>query len=89
MLWPSVRRSAIKADDACDGCGEGADGANLGADVDADSGGVEGFELGGFAVEGASESDVDAELVLAEAGGDVGVGVGEDVGVDAEGEAGA
>ena len=32
--------------------------------------------------------DVDAELVLAEAGGDVGVGFGEDVGVDAEGEAG-
>jgi hypothetical protein len=57
--------------------------------VDADSCGFEPFELGGFAVEGAGEGDVDAEFVLAEAGGDVGVGVGEDVGVDTEGEAGA
>ena len=44
---------------------------------------------GGLAVDGAGETDGDAELVFAEAGGDVGVGLGEDVGVDAEGEAGA
>ena len=50
-----------------------------------------GFEplFAALAVDGAGERDVDAELVLAEAGGDVGVGLGEDVGIDAEGEAGA
>src|ERR1700722_3428670 len=68
--------------------GERGDLTDLGADVDADSCGVEPFRLGGVAVEGAGGVDVDAELVLAEAGGDVGVGFGEDVGVDAEGEAG-
>ena len=34
-------------------------------------------------------ANVDAELVLAQAGGDVGMRFGEDVGIDAEGEAGA
>ena len=78
-----------KADDAGGGGGEGCDVADLRADVDADPGGVEplGFCCG--AVDGAGGVDVDTELVLAEAGGDVGVCVGEDVGVDAEGEAGA
>ena len=32
-------------------------------------------------------ADVDAELVLAQAGGDVGMRVGEDVGIDAQGKA--
>ncbi len=74
--------------DAGEGGGEGIDFADLGADVDGDSGGVEplGFFCG--AVDGASGFDVDAEFVFAEAGGDVGMGFGEDVGVDAEGEAG-
>ncbi len=78
-----------EAGDAGEGCGEGIDLADLRADVDADAGGVEPFGFCGFAVDGAGDVDVDAELVLAEAGGDVGVGLGEDVGVDAEGEAGA
>jgi len=56
--------------------------------VDGDAGGVEPFGLCGFAVDGASGFDVDAELVFALAGGDVGMGFGEDVWVDAEGEAG-
>ena len=38
-------------------------------------------------VKSAGAADVDAELVLAEAGGDVGVGIGKDVGVDAESKA--
>jgi len=42
----------------------------------------------GAAVDAAGVADVDAELVFAEASGDVGMGVGENVGVDAEGEAG-
>ena len=46
------------------------------------------FDFACCAVDGAGGFDVDAELVFAEAGGDVGVGFGEDVGVDAEGEAG-
>ena len=46
------------------------------------------FDFFARAIDGAGGFDVDAELVLAEAGGDVGVGFGEDVGVDAEGEAG-
>jgi hypothetical protein len=78
-----------EADDAGERGGEGFDLADLGADVDADAGGVEPGRAGGLAVEGAGEGDIDAELVLAQAGGDVGVGVGEDVGIDAEGEAGA
>jgi hypothetical protein len=42
-----------------------------------------GLEVGFF-----DEIDVDAELVVLEAGGDVGVGLGVDVGVDAEGNLG-
>jgi len=74
--------------DAVEGGSEGVDGADLGADVDANAGGDEPLRLGRAAVESASGGDVDAELVGGEAGGDVGVGLGEDVGVDAEGEAG-
>ena len=69
--------------------GEGIDLADLGADVDGDACGVEPFGFGGLAVDGAGDLDVDAEFVLAEAGGDVGVGFGEDVRVDAKGEAGS
>ena len=69
--------------------GEGVDFADLRADVDGDAGGVEPLGFFCCAVDGAGGFDVDAELVFAEAGGDVGVGFGEDVGVDAEGEAGA
>ncbi len=78
-----------EASDSSEGCGEGVDFADLRADVDADTGGVKPFGFGGLAVDGAGSFDVDAEFVLAEAGGDVGMGLGEDVGVDAEGEAGA
>ncbi len=67
--------------------GEGVDFADLRADMDGDSCGVETFGFLCSAVDRAGGFDVDAELVLAEAGGDVGVGFGEDVGVDAEGEA--
>ncbi len=77
-----------EAGDAGEGGGEGIDFADLRADVDGDAGGVEPLRFFCFAVDGAGGVDVDAELVLAEAGGDVGVGFGEDVGVDAEGEAG-
>src|SRR5271168_2910450 len=77
-----------EAGDAGERRGEGGYLADLGADVNADGGGVEPLGFRGLAVEGAGGVDVDAELVLAEAGGDVGVGLGEDVGVDAESEAG-
>ena len=77
-----------QAGDASQSSGEGIDFADLGADVDGDAGGVEPFGLCGLAVDGAGGLDVDTELVFAEAGGDVRVGFGEDVGVDAEGEAG-
>ena len=78
-----------EAGDAGEGGGEGIDLADLRADVDADAGGVKPFGFCCLAVDGAGGFDVDAELVFAEAGGDVGMGLGEDVGVDAEGEAGA
>ncbi len=78
-----------QAGDTGQGCSEGVDLADLRADVDADAGGVEPFGFCCLAVDGTGDFDVDAELVLAEAGGDVGVGLSEDVGVDAEGEAGA
>jgi len=57
--------------------------------VDADAVGLEPLGLRRAAIDGARAGDGDAELVLAEAGGDVGVGFGEDVGIDAESEAGA
>ena len=75
--------------DALERCAEGVYGANLRADVDADAGRLEPFRAGCLAVDCAGAVDVDAELVRAEAGGDVGMGFGEDVRVDAEGEAGA
>ena len=57
--------------------------------MDADAGRGRAIWILRRAVDGAGGVDVDAELVFAEAGGDVRVGFGEDVGVDAEGEAGA
>ena len=57
--------------------------------MDGDTGGIEPLGFFRCSIDGAGGFDVDAELVLAEAGGDVGMGFGEDVGVDAEGEAGA
>ena len=74
--------------DAGKGFAEGIDGADLRADVDRDAGGNKPLRSGRFTIEGAGEGDVDAELMGGEAGGDVGVCLGEDVGVDAEGEAG-
>ena len=56
--------------------------------MDADAcGSSQGF--GGAAVDVAGAANGDAELVLAQAGRDVGMRLGEDVGVYAEGEAGA
>ncbi len=77
-----------EAGDSGESGGEGIDFADLRADVDGDAGGVEPLRFCGAAVDGAGGFDVDAELVFAEAGGDVWVGLGEDVGVDAKGEAG-
>ena len=57
--------------------------------MDADSGWVEPPGFGCLAVYGTRFVDVDTELVFAESGGDVGVGVGEDVWVDAESKTGA
>ena len=67
---------------------EGLDGADLGADVDADACGLEVGKLDGAAVDVAGALDGDAELVLAQAGRDVRMRLGEDVGVDAEGDLG-
>ena len=78
-----------EANDSGSGGGEWFDVTDLRADVDADACGVEPFGFCGGAVDGAGGVDVDAEFVFAETGGDVGVGIGEDVRVDAEGEAGA
>ena len=69
---------------AADAKGLGA--ANLGADVDADSGGLDPFVTCGITIYGARAADVDAELVLAQAGRDVGVGLGEDVRIDSQGD---
>jgi hypothetical protein len=77
-----------EAGDTGESGGEGVDFADLGADVDGDAGGVEPPGFFCCAVDGASGFDVDAEFMFAEAGGDVWVGFGEDVGVDAEREAG-
>ena len=67
---------------------EGLDGADLGADVDADACWLEAGKLGGSAVDFAGALDGDAELVLAQACRDVRVRLGEDVGVDSEGDLG-
>lgn len=84
-----VAKLRDKRGDACECGGEGVDFADLRADVDGDAVGLEPFGFGGAAVDGAGGFDVDAELVFAESGGDVGMGLGEDVGIYAEGEAGA
>jgi len=78
-----VTEIADECSDSFKGRGEGIDLADLGADVDRHTVGFEPFGFGGAAVDGAGEFDVDAELVFGEAGGDVRVGLGEDVGIDA------
>ncbi len=78
-----------EAGDAGQSCGEGIDLADLRANVDTDAGGVKPFGFCCLAVDGAGGFNVDTELVFAEAGGDVGMGFGEDIGINAECEAGA
>ena len=73
--------------DAFDCLAEGLGRADLRANVNADAKGLQPFVAGDALVEGAGAADVDAELVLAEAGGDVGMGIGKYVGVYAQGEA--
>ena len=74
--------------DALHGFAKGLRGANLRADVDADSVRLKPAIPCCALVDAQGLADVDAELVLAQAGGDVGMRVGEDVGIDAQGEAG-
>ena len=73
--------------DALDGFAERLHGANLRADVDADAVRLKPAVPCGALVNAERLADVDAELVLAQAGGDVGMRVGEDVGIDAQGKA--
>ena len=54
--------------------------------MNTDAKGLQPFVAGDALVESAGAADVDAELVLAEAGRDVGVGIGKYVGVYAQGE---
>ncbi len=61
--------------------------ANLRADVNADAVRLEPAMAGHAFVDRERLPDVDAEFVLAQAGGDVGMGLGEDVGIDAQGKA--
>ncbi len=75
--------------DALESCAEGIGGADLGADVDTDSMGIEPAVAGGALVDREGAANVDAELVLAETCRDVGMRFGEDVGIDAQSEAGA
>jgi hypothetical protein len=73
--------------DAVDGCSEGLGGADLGADVDADAVGSEPAIAFVFVVDAARLADIDSEFVFAKAGGDVGVGLGEDIWINAQGKA--
>ena len=69
---------------ALDGLGEGRRVADLRADVHADAGGRDAGELRGAAIDFAGPLDGNTELVLAQAGGDVRVSLGEDVWVYAQ-----
>ncbi len=64
-------------------------GANLRTDVDADAMRLEPAVARRALVDGGRAADVDAELVLAQAGGDIGMRIGEDIGVDTQRKAGA
>ena len=74
---------------ALDGRAERVRRANLRADVNADAMRLEPAVVGRALVNAQRAADVDAELVLAQAGGDVGMRVGKDIGIDAQREAGA
>ena len=63
-----------------------ADVEQLGTDVAADSVGPDAGKFGGMDVEFFGGVDIDAELVLAETGGDVGMGNSVDIGIDAQGD---
>ena len=79
MSCPSLRRSATSAGDACQRRGKGLDRANLRADVHADAGRVQPLQRRRLAIDRPRQADVDAELVFAQAGGDVWMRVGKDV----------
>ena len=67
---------------------EGVCGADLRADVDAYAAGFEPAMFCDAFVDAGRLADVDAELVFTEAGRDIGMGIGEDVRVHTQGEAG-
>ena len=60
---------------------------NLRADVNADAVGLKPAVAGHALVNPQRLADVDAEFVLAQAGGDVGMRLGKNIGIDAQGEA--
>ncbi len=75
--------------DAAGGGSEGVGSANLRADVNTDSGGLDPLVLCRAAIDSAGAVNVDAKFVLAQSSGDVGMGFGEDVRIDAQRDAGA
>ena len=79
---------ADEAGNACNGRAKWLGGADLRADMDADAVGDQPFAGSGLVVDAACLADVDAEFVLAEAGGDVGMGFRENIRIDAKREAG-
>ena len=75
-----------QAEDLLGGFGHGGRVEELGADVAVDAGDLDARQRGGLAVQVEGLVEGHAELVAAQAGGDVRVGVGIDVRIDAEGD---
>ena len=69
------------------GRAKGVRGANLRADVEADAMRLKPSVAGRALVDRQRLANIDAEFVLAQAGGDVRVGLGKNVGINAQGEA--
>ena len=84
MVWPSARSVAHEIGEQREGIAERLELGDLAADMHVDAGDLDARQLGGAGIDLARAADRDAELVLGLAGGDLVVGLGVDVGIDAQ-----
>ena len=86
MVWPSARSVSTSSRSSCESVGEGLQLGDLAADMHVDAGHLNAGQGRGIGIDSAGALIGDAELVFLLAGRNLGVGLGVDIRVDAEGD---
>ena len=83
IVWPSDAQVAHEFGQQREGVAERIEVGDLAADMHVDAGHLDARQLGGMRIDVAGAADRNAELVLGLAGGNLVMGLGVDVGIDA------